>query len=93
MGINLTKSEVKAIVEDEELMDEIVAAALDNPSFLDDLAKEVASELLDEFENDLEFRKRLTEVVKAPLSLLKNNLRKKFGEVDVKRRVKSGYSR
>jgi len=58
MGL-VEKSDVRKLLEDEALVNEIVERSLDDPDVLADLASDVADELSDEIENDPELKSKI----------------------------------
>ena len=45
MGLNIEKSDVRRLLEDEELAEDVVKAIIDDPDALEELAEDVAEEL------------------------------------------------
>jgi len=58
MGL-VESSDVRKLLQDEALVDEIVERALDDPDVLTDLAGDVADELSDEIESDPELKRKI----------------------------------
>jgi len=58
MGL-IEKSDIRKLLQDEALVNEIVERSLDDPDVLTDLAGEVADELSDEIESDPELKRKI----------------------------------
>ncbi len=53
------KAEVRKLLQDPTLVDEITKSVLENPSALKDLADDIADELSDVLEDDPDFRAKI----------------------------------
>ena len=58
MGL-VEKSDVRMLLQDEALINEIVDRSLDDPDVLTDLAGDVADELSDAIESDPELKRKI----------------------------------
>ena len=58
MGL-VEKSDVRKLLQDEALVNEIVQRSLDDPDVLTDLAGDVADELSDVIESDPELKRKI----------------------------------
>lgn len=59
MGVGIEKADIRRLLQDEALIDEVVKKALDDPEIVDNLASDVADELSDELGDDPELRKKI----------------------------------
>ena len=56
MGIDVNASDVRQLLQDPALVEEIAKGVMEDPSTLDGLAEEIADELSDVLEDDPNFR-------------------------------------
>ena len=61
MDIDLNESDVRQILQDSALMDQIVKSVMEDPVTLDRLAEEIADELSDVLEDYPSFRTKIIE--------------------------------
>ena len=61
----ITDSDVKKLMEDQELMAGIAKAIVDDPEAMDDLADDIADKLEDELEDNPELRKQIIDAAVA----------------------------
>ena len=60
MGIiEIDKSDVRKLLQDPQLVEEIAKGVMEDPSALDDLAEDIADELSDVLEDDPDFRAKI----------------------------------
>lgn len=60
MGIiEIDKSDVRKLLQNPELVEEIAKGVMEDPSALDDLAEDIADELSDVLEDDPDFRAKI----------------------------------
>ena len=78
MGI-ADKAEVRKLLEDPKLVDEITKTVLENPSALNALADDVAGELSDVLEDDPDFRSKIIQAAMGN-ETFKSRLVKKLAE-------------
>ncbi len=64
MGI-ADKVEVRKLLQDPTLVDEITKAVLENPAAVDDLADDIADELSDVLEDDPDFKSKIIQAAMA----------------------------
>ena len=78
MGIiEIEKSDVRKLLQNPKLVEEIAKGVMDDPSALDDLAEDIADELSDVLEDDPEFRAKIIQSAMAN-EAFKNRLVKKL---------------
>jgi len=65
MGLNIEKSDVRRLLEDEELAEDVVKAIIDDPDALEELAEDVAEELSDMIEDEPELRRTIIDAAIA----------------------------
>lgn len=66
MGI-LDDADVRKLLQDQELMDDIIAKVVADPRVLDELANDIADELEDILEDDPTFQQKVLEAaMKSP---------------------------
>ncbi len=78
MGI-ADKVEVRKLLQDPTLVDEITKSVLENPSALKDLADDIADELSDVLEDDPDFRSKIIQAAMGN-ETFKNRLVEKLAE-------------
>ena len=61
MGIDLNSSDVRQILDDSALVEDIVKGVIEDPVTLDGLAEEIADELSDVLGDDPDFRAKVIE--------------------------------
>ncbi len=59
MGIDVNESDVRKLLQDPGLVEEIAKGVMEDPEALSELAEEIAGELSDELEEDPEFRAKI----------------------------------
>ena len=60
MGIiEIDKSDVRKLLQNPELVEEIAKGVMDDPAALDELAEDIADELSDVLEDDPDFRAKI----------------------------------
>lgn len=59
MGMDVNTADVMKLLQDEKLVDEVVAKVVDDPEVLDDLAENIADELSDYLEDDPVIRQKI----------------------------------
>ena len=59
MGIDVNASDVRQLLQDPALVEEIAKGVMEDPSALSDLAEDIADELSDVLEDDPEFRAKI----------------------------------
>ena len=59
MSIAVDKNEVRKILEDPALVEEIAKGVMEDPATLDNLAEEIADKLSDVLEDDPDFRAKI----------------------------------
>ncbi|MEE8372854.1 MAG: hypothetical protein V3R87_04025 [Dehalococcoidia bacterium] len=78
MGIiEIDKSDVRKLLQNPELVEEIAKGVMEDPSALDDLAEDIADELSDVLEDDPDFRAKIIQSAMAN-EAFKNRLVKKL---------------
>ena len=65
MGLDIEKSDVRKLLEDEELAEDVVKAIIDDPDALEELAEDVAEELSDMIEDEPELRRTIIDAAIA----------------------------
>jgi hypothetical protein len=65
MGIEISEHEVRKLLQDEKLVNEVIAKVVEDPDVLDDLAEDVADELSDLLEDDPAFQQKIINVALA----------------------------
>ena len=73
------KAEVRKLLQDPTLIDEITKSVLENPSALNDLADDIAGELSDVLEDDPDFRSKIIQAAMGN-EAFKSRLVKKLAE-------------
>lgn len=61
MGIDVNESDVRKLLQDPGLVEEIAKGVMEDPEALGDLAEDIADELSDVLEDDPEFRAKIIE--------------------------------
>ncbi len=59
MGIDVNASDVRQLLQDPALVDEIAKGVMEDPEALSELAEDIADELSDVLEDDPEFRAKI----------------------------------
>ncbi len=78
MGI-ADKADVRKLLQDPTLVDEITASVLENPAAVEDLADDIADELSDVLEDDPDFRSKIIQAAMGN-EAFKSRLVKKLAE-------------
>ena len=78
MGIiEIDKSDVRKLLQNPELVEEIAKGVMDDPAALDELAEDIADELSDVLEDDPDFRAKIIQSAMGN-EAFKNRLVKKL---------------
>ena len=77
----ITDSDVKKLMEDQELMAGIAKAIVDDPEAMDDLADDIADKLEDELEDNPELRKQIIDAAVANPEFKKRIVKKLADEL------------
>ena len=64
MGL-IEKDDLRALLKDQDLIDEIVAKVIEDPEVLDSLAEDIADDLEDLLEDDPGFKRKVLETAMA----------------------------
>ena len=75
------ESDVKRLLQDQELITEIAKAVVEDPQAMDDLAEDIADKLSDELEDDSELRRRIVEAAVASSDFKAKIVRKLVAEM------------
>ncbi|MCH8087136.1 MAG: hypothetical protein IIC81_04700 [Chloroflexi bacterium] len=75
------ESDVKRLLQDQELITEIAKAVVEDPQAMDDLAEDIADKLSDELEDDSELRRRIVEAAVASPDFKAKIVRKLVAEM------------
>ncbi len=75
--IEIDKSDVRKLLQNPELVEEIAKGVMEDPSALDDLAEDIADELSDVLEDDPDFRAKIIQSAMGN-EAFKNRLVKKL---------------
>ena len=78
MGI-ADKADVRKLLQDPTLVDEITKSVLENPAAVNDLADDIADELSDVLEDDPDFRSKIIQAAMGN-EAFKSRLVKKLAE-------------
>ncbi len=65
MGFDIEESEVRKLLQDPNLVQEITEAMLTDPAALNELAEDIADELSDVLEDDPEFKSQIIQAAMA----------------------------
>ena len=83
MGIDVEKSDVRKLLQDPVLVEEIAKGVMEDSSAVDDLAEEIADELSDVLEDDPDFRAKIIQSAMSNETFKKRLVRKlaeEFGD-------------
>ena len=61
--MDIKKSDVKKLLDDKQLINEIINGIVTNSTTLDDLEKDVAEDISDQLEDDPQLREKVLELV------------------------------
>lgn len=61
MGIGIQKADIKDLLNDKAIRDELVKKSLEDPETIKDIASDVADKMSDLLEDDPEFKKQIME--------------------------------